>query len=107
VQWAVLTVIGGPLAFPVAYGIDDFFFPGSRNHFERLAGLEQGGYAHVGTGPVQVPLNSLRSAPWPRSLSWPCLSHGIGVLRRDLAAALIHRGTGTDRRMTGGLMRDE
>jgi len=54
-QWAVLTVIGGPLAFPVAYGVDDFFFPGSRNHFERLAGLDAGRYAHVGTGPVLGP----------------------------------------------------
>jgi hypothetical protein len=54
-QWAVATVIGGPFAFPVAYGIDDFFFPGSRNHFERLAGLETGGYRHVGTGPVLGP----------------------------------------------------
>lgn len=51
-QWAVLTVIGGPLAFPIAYGVDDFFFPGSRNHFERLAGLKAGGYQHVGSAPV-------------------------------------------------------
>jgi hypothetical protein len=51
-QWAVGTVIGGPIAFPVAYAIDNFFFPGSRNHFERLAGLESGGYEHSGTGPV-------------------------------------------------------
>jgi hypothetical protein len=51
-QWAVLTVIGGPLAFPIAYGVDDFFFPGSRNHFERLAGLEAGGYERAGTAPV-------------------------------------------------------
>jgi hypothetical protein len=54
-QWAIATAIGGPLAFPVAYGIDDFFFPGSRNHFERLAGLESGGYSHVGNGPVLGP----------------------------------------------------
>jgi hypothetical protein len=54
-QWAVLTVIGGPFAFPVAYAIDDFFFPGSRNHFERQAGLESGGYSHEGTGPVLGP----------------------------------------------------
>jgi hypothetical protein len=54
-QWAVLTVIGGPLAFPVAYGVDDFFFPGPRNQFERLAGLKEGGYAHVGYGPVLGP----------------------------------------------------
>jgi hypothetical protein len=55
VQWAVATVIGGPLAFPVAYAIDDFFFPGARNHFEREAGLEAGGYSHEGTGPVLGP----------------------------------------------------
>ena len=54
-QWAILTVIGGPLAFPIAYSIDDFFFPGSRNHFERWAGLESGGYSHEGTGPVLGP----------------------------------------------------
>jgi hypothetical protein len=54
-QWAALTVVGGPLAFPIAYGIDDFFFPGARNHFERLAGLEAGGYTHEGHGPVLGP----------------------------------------------------
>ena len=54
-QWAVGTLLGGPLAFPVAYAIDDFFFPGSRNHFERLAGLESGGYRHSGWGPVLGP----------------------------------------------------
>ena len=54
-QWAVVTVIGGPFAFPVAYAIDDFFFPGSRNHFERQAGLESGGYRHSGSGPVLGP----------------------------------------------------
>jgi hypothetical protein len=54
-QWAVGTAIGGPLAFPVAYGIDDFFFPGARNHFERWAGLGSGGYSHEGTGPVLGP----------------------------------------------------
>jgi hypothetical protein len=51
-QWAVVTAIGGPLAFPILYGVADFFFPGSRNPFERLAGLESGGYAHAGTAPV-------------------------------------------------------
>lgn len=54
-QWAVLTVIGGPFAFPIAYGIDDFFFPASRNHFERMAGLEAGLYPRTGTGPVLGP----------------------------------------------------
>ena len=54
-QWAVGTAIGGPLAFPVAYAVDDFFFPGPRNHFERLAGLEAGGYGQTSTGPVLGP----------------------------------------------------
>lgn len=51
-QWAIATVIAGPLAFPILYGIDDFFFPGPRNHFERLAGLESGGYGREGIAPV-------------------------------------------------------
>jgi len=55
VQWAIGTVIAGPLAFPVAYAIDEFFFPGSRNHFEREAGLDTGGYSSSGTGPVLGP----------------------------------------------------
>jgi hypothetical protein len=51
-QWAVATLLAGPAGFPVAYGIDDFFFPGARNHFERLAGLTSGGYVWEGAGPV-------------------------------------------------------
>jgi hypothetical protein len=54
-QWAVATVIAGPLAFPIAYAIDNFFFPGSRNHFERQAGLESGLYPRSGAGPVLGP----------------------------------------------------
>ena len=106
-QWAVLTVLGGPLAFPAAYGVDDFFFPGSRNHFERLAGLEAGGYAHVGTGPVLGPAQ------------FAALSLLAAVIVGALLAARHRRASrgsrtgantpdaGTDRRMTGGLTRDE
>jgi hypothetical protein len=54
-QWAIGTVIRGPLAFPIAYVITDFFFPGARNPFERWAGLESGGYTPSGTGPVLGP----------------------------------------------------
>ncbi|MBO0731666.1 MAG: hypothetical protein J2P57_20570 [Acidimicrobiaceae bacterium] len=54
-QWAIATAIGGPFAFPVAYAVDDFFFPGARNHFERLAGLEKGRYTPSGTGPILGP----------------------------------------------------
>ena len=54
-QWAVGTVAGGPLAFPIVYGITNFFFPGARNPFERMAGLEAGFYTPTGTGPVLGP----------------------------------------------------
>lgn len=54
-QWAVGTASGGPLAFPVVYGITNFFFPGARNPFERMAGLEEGFYTPSGTGPVLGP----------------------------------------------------
>lgn len=54
-QWAVGTALGGPVAFPVVYGITDFFFPGARNPFERMAGLEAGFYTPSGTGPVLGP----------------------------------------------------
>ena len=51
-QWAIATIIGGPLAFPVAYTIDDLFFPHARNHFEREAGLQSGLYdPNIQTGP--------------------------------------------------------
>jgi hypothetical protein len=106
-QWAVVTVIGGPFAFPVAYAIDDFFFPGSRNHFERQAGLESGRYRHTGTGPV---LGSAQLA-------------ALGVLAVIIVVALLgarHRhastrsrsgadtpGKDTDRRMADGLTREE
>jgi hypothetical protein len=43
-QWAIATVIGGTYAFPLAYNVDDFFYPASKNHFEREAGLARGGY---------------------------------------------------------------
>lgn len=44
-QWAVATILGGPLAFPAAYVTDNAFFPLNRNHFERAAGLDDGGYS--------------------------------------------------------------
>ncbi len=45
-QWAMLTLTGGPLAMPVLYTVDEALFPQSRNHFERAADLEDGGYPH-------------------------------------------------------------
>lgn len=44
-QWAFGTAVAGPLSFPGLYYIDGAFFPSSRNHFERAAGLSEGGYA--------------------------------------------------------------
>jgi hypothetical protein len=106
-QWAVLTVIGGPLAFPVAYGIDDFFFPGSRNHFERLAGLEAGGYAHGGTGPVLGPAQFAALGVLAAIVVVALLAARQRRLRRDLAAGADTPGAGTDRSVTGGVTRDE
>ncbi|MFN8616575.1 MAG: hypothetical protein U0837_05725 [Dehalococcoidia bacterium] len=53
-QWAWSTLIGGPFAFPTAYTIDDFFFPGSMNHFERAAGLKGGGYEEESSPRLRV-----------------------------------------------------
>jgi hypothetical protein len=51
-HWAVLNLTGGPAALPVLYSLDETFFPGSRNHFERAAGLAQGNYERPsGYGP--------------------------------------------------------
>jgi hypothetical protein len=43
-QWAVATLLAGPVAFPAVYAGDESLFPGAHNQFERLAGLADGGY---------------------------------------------------------------
>ena len=54
-QWAVFSVAGGPLAFQLAYWADSLLFPRSRSHFERDAGLAEGGYPEPdGTGPAPL-----------------------------------------------------
>lgn len=75
-QWTVLTLAGGPLALPVLYSVDEIFFPGPRNHFERDAGLGHGGYRHPpGFGPQPLWAAStvlgfvLLALAWPR-LRW-------------------------------------
>ncbi len=58
-QWTVATLLGGPLAMPTGYFLDSLFFPMSRNHFERHAGLADGGYdapADYGPKPLWLPL---------------------------------------------------
>jgi hypothetical protein len=106
-QWAVLTVIGGPFAFPVAYAIDDFFFPGARNHFERQAGLESGGYGHEGIGPVLGPAQLAVLAVLAAIIVWALLAarHRRALTRASSRADTP--GPGTDRRMTDGLTREE
>ncbi|MTD59552.1 hypothetical protein [Amycolatopsis pithecellobii] len=76
-QWAWFTVAAGPFAFPVAYWIDEFFFPGSRNHFERAAGLADGNYRPTGTGPV---------------LGWPQISV-LALLGATTVTLLVRRRT--------------
>lgn len=58
-QWAVATLFGGPLAMPLAYYADSLLYPYARNHFERHAGLTDGGYerpADFAPQPLWVPL---------------------------------------------------
>ncbi len=73
-QWAVGTLLAGPFAFPVAYAVDGTVFPGSRNHFERDAGLTRGGY---------TPAPDAQPAPlWPESLVLCAV--GVLLFRRRL-----------------------
>lgn len=58
-QWAAGTVLGGPLAFPVAYFAVDAILPASRNPFERAAGLDAGGYPS--------PPDTLPAPRWPET----------------------------------------
>ncbi|HEV2778633.1 MAG TPA: hypothetical protein VGX25_04460 [Actinophytocola sp.] len=44
-QWAVATLLAGPITFPALYATDESLFPGAHNHFEQQAGLADGGYA--------------------------------------------------------------
>lgn len=83
-QWAIGTVVAGPLSYPVAYAVDGAFFPSSRNHFERAAGLSGGGY----TAP---PDN------WPRP-RWPAV-FALGLIATLLVRRRLRWAT---RRLIGG-----
>lgn len=90
-QWAVGTLIGGPLAFPLAYYTDSVFFPGSRNHFERAAGLADGNYpAPTDNNPAPMPgavpvaavvlvLLLRRPIRWLRRIHTERNAHGTGT----------------------------
>lgn len=43
-QWTAFSIAAGPAAFPALYALDETFFAGAFNHFERQAALEDGGY---------------------------------------------------------------
>jgi hypothetical protein len=83
-QWATLTLTGGPLAMPLLYAADEAFFPHSRNHFERAAGLTDGGYARPGSFGPQL--------QWAK----------VGVLGMLLVAVFRRRLRWTSRVLTGG-----
>jgi hypothetical protein len=84
-QWAVLTFVAGPLAFPVLYGIAETFLPGRHNPFERMAGLEAGGYQ-----PVHGWLPDFRQFVLP--LLWPALGFAAcAVLRLLRGRGLLAR----------------
>lgn len=106
-QWAVGTVIAGPLAFPVAYTIDDFFFPGAHNHFERMAGLGAGGYTHEGTGPVLGPAQIAALSALAAIIVVTLLAARHRRASRRSRSGADTPAAGTDRKMTGGLTRDE
>ena len=83
-QWAAGTLLGGPLAFPVAYSADELVAPGAYNHFERAAGLTDGGY--------EVPDGPLRLSPAcssPRCWSVWCCSSGTASAASSYCSALI------------------
>jgi hypothetical protein len=106
-QWAVGTVIAGPFAYPVAYAIDDFFFPGARNHFERQAGLKTGGYSHEGIGPVLGPAQLAVLGVLAVIIVAVPLAARHRRASRTSPAGADTPGAGTDRNMTAGLTRDE
>ena len=83
-QWAFGSIVAGPLSFPVLYFVDEAFFPLSRNHFERAAGLAGGGYP-------------------PAPDNWPA-PHWPEVTALLVVAALLARRRirWTSRRLLGG-----
>ena len=98
-HWAVLNLAGGPAALPVLYSLDETFFPGARNHFERAAGLEQGNYrqpSDYGANPqwgkiagigVLVVLLSWRRLRWASRV----LLHGsAGARYREAGRCRVH-----------------
>jgi hypothetical protein len=86
-QWALGSIAGGPLAFPVAYALDGAFFPGSRNHFERAADLSGGGYDPA---PDNLPAPRWLDSGIAGAVVWLALRHRL----RWISRAVLGSGHG-------------
>jgi hypothetical protein len=92
-QWAAFTLVGGPAAMPALYVVDDAFFPESRNHFERAAGLWAGGYERPESFGPRVDWSKaglLGLIAW--GLSWRRVRWGSRVLIDGAAAGRAQQG---------------
>jgi len=72
-QWAVFSIAGGPLAFPLTYWADSLLFPSSRSHFERDAGLADGAYPEpsgYGPAPLWGPLTAVALVALLAARTW-------------------------------------
>jgi hypothetical protein len=94
-QWAALTVVGGPAAMPVLYVVDDAFFPESRNHFERAAGLWAGGY--------EQPESFGPNVDWPKAGLLGLIVWGLGWRRVRWASRVLTGGAAAGRAKHGDL----
>lgn len=103
-QWAWFTLAAGPFAFPAAYWADEFFFPDSRNHFERAAGLRDGDYTPAGAGPVlgwpQLAVLELLATTAVTVLAWRRARRAAAYSRLDSSTAGDATGPETHRRET-------
>ncbi len=93
-QWAALTVVGGPAAMPVLYVVDDAFFPESRNHFERAAGLWAGGY--------EQPESFGPNVDWPKAGLLGLVLWGLGWRRVRWGSRVLTGGAAAGRARSGG-----
>jgi len=91
-QWATLTLLGGPSAMPLLYAADDAFYPHARNHFERAADLDDGGYSHpedFGPRPQWAKVGAIGMLLL--AIGWRRLRWTSRVLTGGAAAATAHQ----------------
>lgn len=112
-QWALVSGLAGPLAFPLAYITVESVAPEGRNVFERWAGLSAGGYDlpdGPGPGPSRVALlivvvlvvvvergtlrraaRGLRVVQWPPPPDEPVDTSSARALRNPSTSAAFER----------------